>query len=112
MTQKHEAIKQNMSGHDGFVSIVFFVSAGSREEKLLIRPDNNLGIKVRAPALENKANERVIQLLSEWLKIPKSSICIAKGAHAKRKELIFKNISFDYLLQKIDACLEEVGYRS
>jgi uncharacterized protein (TIGR00251 family) len=42
-------------------------------------------IKIAAPPVEGKANEKLIDYLSEILGIPRSRITIEKGATGKRK---------------------------
>ena len=42
-------------------------------------------IWTQAPPTENKANKAVIELLSEYLKVPKSKIVIVTGLKSKRK---------------------------
>lgn len=47
--------------------------------------DDQLKVKVTAPAVDNKANEALIKLLAKEFKIPKSSIRIIKGKKSKNK---------------------------
>ncbi|MCL5117228.1 MAG: DUF167 domain-containing protein [Candidatus Marsarchaeota archaeon] len=42
-------------------------------------------IRIDAPAHEGKANKRLIEILSDYFKIPKSHVKIIKGASAKSK---------------------------
>ncbi len=42
-------------------------------------------IRVDAPAYEGKANKRLIEILSDYFKVPKSHIKIIKGILAKNK---------------------------
>ena len=42
-------------------------------------------VKVNAPAAEGRANERLIELLSEHFKRPKRNISIIKGFKSKNK---------------------------
>jgi uncharacterized protein len=50
--------------------------------------DGSLLVCVREPALEGKANQAVIQQLSEYFKVPKSRIKIKTGAATKHKTFI------------------------
>lgn len=47
--------------------------------------DNALKIKIKAPAVENKANEELVKFLSKSIKIPKSNISIQSGNTSKVK---------------------------
>jgi uncharacterized protein (TIGR00251 family) len=42
-------------------------------------------IKLKAPAMEGKANEELIRVLSEEYNVPKSRISIVKGLMSKTK---------------------------
>ncbi len=44
-------------------------------------------IRLKAPAIDGKANEHLIRLLSETLKLPKSGIRIRKGHSSPMKYL-------------------------
>lgn len=42
-------------------------------------------VRVKAPAKEGKANEAVVEALSEYFRVPKSRISIARGLGSKHK---------------------------
>lgn len=46
-----------------------------------------LKIRLRAPALENKANEALIEVLAELLKRPKSAVRILNGERSRTKRI-------------------------
>lgn len=47
--------------------------------------DTVLKIYVNVPALENKANEAVLELLAKYFKLPKTYFLIVKGATSRNK---------------------------
>lgn len=47
--------------------------------------ENSYKIKLDVPAIEGKANSRLIEVLSDYFKVPKSSINIVKGRKGKDK---------------------------
>ena len=57
--------------------------------------DNALKIKIKAPAVENKANEELIKFLSKLLKVPKSSIILKTGDTSKLKTLYISGCTID-----------------
>jgi len=61
------------------------VKPNSRHEGVELRDDGSILVKVNAPPTDGKANERVIELLAEHLKCPKSQIELVSGHKAKRK---------------------------
>lgn len=62
------------------------VKAGKRREKAELKNGQWI-ISVNAPATEGRANERLMEFLSETLNIPKSRIEITKGHTAPFKTL-------------------------
>jgi len=102
-----EEVLALIKNHYGSASIIVRVTPGARREALFVRPEKTLGIKVAAPAVENRANERLIELLSKSLKIPKSAISIGKGAHTKNKEIIFSGFSSEKIAERIYAVISK-----
>lgn len=47
--------------------------------------ENNYKVRVDAPALDGKANKRLIEILAEHFNVPKSSVKILKGLKSKNK---------------------------
>jgi len=67
------------------VKISVKVKAGARLEGVIKVDDSHYIVCVKAPPVEGKANERLIKLLSDYFHVPKGSIHILKGMHAKNK---------------------------
>lgn len=59
----------------------------SRENKVVQLGENSYEVKVSVPPEKGKANEKVIELIAKELKVPKSKICIIKGASGRDKVL-------------------------
>lgn len=57
--------------------------------------ENALKVKIKAPAVENKANEELVKYFSKLLKIPKSSINFKSGETSKTKCLFIDGCSID-----------------
>ena len=61
--------------------------------------DDALKVKIKAPAVENKANEELVKFFAKLLKIPKSSVVLKSGASSKIKSLyLFHNKFYIFLL--------------
>ena len=67
------------------VRITVRIKPGSRTEAVEKLSDNEFLVRVRAPAIEGKANKALISALSEYFDIPKSRISIAGGLGSKNK---------------------------
>lgn len=61
------------------------VIPNSKKPEITELGSNCYKIKVDAPASDGKANARLIEILSDYFKIPKSSIRIVKGHKSKNK---------------------------
>lgn len=61
--------------------------------------DNALKIKIKAPAVENKANEELVKFFSKMLKIPKTKIMLKSGGTSKLKTLYIEDCTIDKFMQ-------------
>jgi hypothetical protein len=77
------------------------VKAGSKLEKIEKDAAGNWVIKIKAPAVEGKANEALIQLLSKKLHVSKSSIQILSGHTSKLKRINVDGIEVQEAEQKL-----------
>lgn len=55
------------------------VQARARRQEIVGVHDGALRVRVTAPPLEGRANQAVVELLAEHLRVPRSSIKIAAG---------------------------------
>jgi len=63
------------------------VLAGSRKEKIEKLKDDYYHISVKEPAERNLANNRVCQIISELLKVPRNAVKIINGHQSSSKML-------------------------
>lgn len=59
--------------------------------------DNALKVKIKAPAVENKANEELVKFFSKLLKVLKSSVILKSGGTSKLKSLYIEGCTIDKL---------------
>ena len=57
--------------------------------------DGALKVKIKAPAVENKANVELVKYFSKLLKIPKSAIELASGNTSKIKSLYISGCTIE-----------------
>ena len=57
--------------------------------------DGALKVKIKAPAVENKANEELVKFFAKLLKVPKSSVVLKLGAASKIKSLYISGCTID-----------------
>ena len=67
------------------MKVTVFAKPNSRKESIAVMPDGSFAIKVNAVPEDGKANQRIIELLSEHFNVPKSRIDIVSGHKGKKK---------------------------
>ena len=67
------------------MKITVAVKPNSKKEMVEQLPDGSFVVRVNVPPVEGKANERVIELLSDHFRQPKSLIALVSGAKSKKK---------------------------
>lgn len=66
------------------------VKPNSKKESVEAQADGSYIVRVNAPPVEGRANERVIELLSDFLGRPKSSFELVAGHRGKKKTFLVK----------------------
>lgn len=74
------------------MKINVIVIPNSKTSEVMKIDENNYRIKVDAPAVENKANKRLVEVLSEYFNVRTSSIKILKGFKNKNKIVSIDNL--------------------
>lgn len=64
------------------------VKAGARSRKMEAMPDGSLKVWTNVAPEKGKANKDVVDILSEYLDVPKSQILLIKGETSSKK--VFK----------------------
>jgi uncharacterized protein len=62
---------------------------------------NCLIVAVTAPPAEGKANEMVIELVADWLGVPKSRLALVSGLHHKEKVIAVEGVTEQKLAKKL-----------
>jgi hypothetical protein len=65
--------------------------------------DGRLKVRISAPPVEGKANERLIEVIAKAFCVPKSSVEIIKGQHSRVKTIKISGIAkedYDTLVSK------------
>lgn len=61
------------------------ITANAKQDKIEKISENQYKIWVKAPAVENKANKHLINLLAKYFNTSKSNVNILKGEKSKNK---------------------------
>jgi len=76
----------------------------SRSEFCEVYGEDAIKIRIKAPAVEGKANKELVKFLSKSFKVAKSDIIFKSGQNSKIKIVIFP------LSDKFNEWIEENGY--
>lgn len=80
-------------------------SPGSKRDAIAGEHAGALKVAVTAPPDKGKANEAIVALLSEVLKLPKSNITLLSGATSRQKKFSIAGIDQETLMQRVAAAL-------
>lgn len=63
------------------------VQPGARRTEVAGVHGDSLKVRINAPALEDRANDALIEFIAERLGIPKRDVTLASGARSREKKL-------------------------
>lgn len=67
------------------MKITIIAKPNSKIEKIEKINDNTYKVYIKAQPIENKANQRIIELLAKYFDVPKSDVSILTGQFSKQK---------------------------
>jgi uncharacterized protein (TIGR00251 family) len=73
----------------------FHVVPNAKQSKVVGRHGDAIKIKLRAPAIEGRANAALRSFLAEELRIPERAIVIERGHRSRHKLVRFEGLSAD-----------------
>ncbi len=86
---------------------IFIQPKASKNE--IIGPHSGLlKIKITAPPVDGKANEGLIEYLSDYFDIPKRNIIIIRGETSRKKTLELRGISLEQVHIKLGTLLTSI----
>lgn len=87
--------KQTASG----VEVAIYVQPNSAKTQIIGEHNGQIKIKIKAPPSEGRANEEVIEFLSELLRLPQKNIHLIKGEKSREKKILIENMPLEKLQQ-------------
>ena len=67
------------------MKIEVHVKPNSRHESVQKQPDGSYKVSLNAPPTEGRANERLIEVLAAYFRLPKSRISLLRGTSSRKK---------------------------
>lgn len=77
------------------------VVPNAKIEKVVGERGGAIKIKLRAPAVEGKANAALIRFLAEQLKLPQRAIVLERGRASRDKVIRIDNLSDEHLYNRL-----------
>ncbi|MGZ3665110.1 MAG: DUF167 domain-containing protein [Ktedonobacterales bacterium] len=77
------------------------VTPRASRETLTLEDDGILCVRLTAPPLEGAANEALISLLADRLRLPKRAVTIVRGAALRDKHIAITGITADELRARL-----------
>jgi hypothetical protein len=86
-----------------FARLEVRIQPGASKNKIISYENNILKMKIAAPPIEGKANQKLVDFLSDNLDIAKSNIRIKVGMTGKCKILEINDISSEELKHRLES---------
>ena len=66
------------------------VQPGAKRSEFAGRHGERLKIRLAAPAVENRANEALVEFLADYYGVPKRNVTIASGLRSRAKRVVIE----------------------
>ncbi|HUL35781.1 MAG TPA: DUF167 domain-containing protein [Candidatus Eisenbacteria bacterium] len=83
----------------GTISFPVRVQPRASKDAIAGAMEGALKIRLCAPPVENRANEALVEFLSDLLKTPKSAVRIQSGEHGRNKRVEIRGVTRQQILE-------------
>jgi uncharacterized protein (TIGR00251 family) len=83
----------DLQAHEGLVIFPVRVQPRASKDEIAGVMDGALKVRLRAPAVENRANEALCEYLAELLKTPKAAVRILSGHRSRNKRVEVRGVT-------------------
>lgn len=83
---------------EGTVTFLVRVQPRASKDGIAGEMGGALKVRLRAPALEDRANEALVEFLAELLKTPRTAVRILSGERSRTKRLEIRGVSRQQIL--------------
>jgi len=87
-----------VSERDGSVVLAVRVQPRASKDEIAGEMDGALKVRLRAPAVEDRANEALIDFLAEVLKTSRSAVSILSGERSRVKRIEIRGVTRQQVL--------------
>ena len=85
----------------GGARLHLFIQPKSSKNQIIGSHNGELKVKITAPPVDGRANEALIEFLSDYFNIPKRSVILVKGETGRHKVVDLLNIEYDQVVNLI-----------
>ena len=89
--------------------MLFQIAPNARTNQVVGKHGDAIKIKLRAPAVEGKANAALLRFLSEQLEIPKSAIVLERGQKSREKLARIAGLGEEEIRRRLMQTIGEVA---
>ena len=90
-------------------TLLFQIAPNARTNQVVGKHGDAIKIKLRAPAVEGKANAALLRFLSEQLEIPKSAIVLKRGQKSREKLARIAGLGEEEIRRRLMQTIGEVA---
>ena len=87
---------------DGAVIFAVWVQPRASKDEIAGEMDGALQVRLRAPALEDRANKALCEHLARLLKTPKAAVRILSGDRSRRKRVEVRGVTRREILELME----------
>lgn len=91
---------------EGIICLIQVQPGAKKSECWGLTPEGYLKIRLKAPALEGKANQALIEFLAERLQVRKKDLEIISGEFARKKRILLKTTNHEQILNQLNKLLK------
>ena len=83
---------------EGAVSLLVRVQPRASKDEIAGETGGALKVRLRAPAVEDRANEALVEFLAQLLKTPRSAVRILSGERSRTKRVEIRGVTRQQVL--------------
>ncbi len=87
-------------------AVIFAVRAAPRSSRSAIEGEHEgaLKVRLRAPPVEDRANDALVRLLAEHLNVPRSAVRIVAGGKSRTKRVEIAGVTRAQVIEMVESC--------
>jgi len=92
-----------IEAHKEGVVLQLHCQPGAKVTRVVGEHDGRLKIALHAPAVENRANEALVQWLAEVAGVPRRAVDLLSGQTSRKKRVLIRGVDRERIIAALDA---------